>query len=94
MRAEEKSGVGFSGSRRCGEGSSTGEQAGQRNGEMPGALWEEASTAARSFGVHRVARALRLNYEALRRGARDRRSEEVVCNRRERGPGAVATSSS
>lgn len=40
-----------------------------RNGRspMPAGLWDEASSLARDFGVHRVKSALGLNYESLKR---------------------------
>lgn len=54
---------------------------------MPEELWQEASTAARTLGAGRVARALGLNYEALkqrvlpngpgRRGGRVRRKTQT-----------------
>lgn len=54
---------------------------------MPEELWQEASTAARTLGAGRVARALGLNYEALkqrvlsngpgRRGVPDRRKTQA-----------------
>jgi hypothetical protein len=34
---------------------------------MPGALWSEAVSLARSEGAYRVARALRINFEGLKR---------------------------
>jgi urease gamma subunit len=37
---------------------------------MPQTLWSEAAAMARELGVHRVARALRLNFETLKRHAR------------------------
>jgi hypothetical protein len=33
---------------------------------MPAQLWDEATVLARELGVHRVQRALKLNYESLR----------------------------
>ena len=53
-------------------------------GRMPEPLWEEATAVARMLGVYPVARALRLNYGALklrvdstaRRGGRRARREE------------------
>lgn len=48
-----------------------------RTRAMPEELWEQASEAARSFGVGRVSKVLRLGYATLRRrssaeGARDK----------------------
>jgi len=34
---------------------------------MPPELWREATKAARKLGIYRVSRALRLNYEVLKR---------------------------
>jgi hypothetical protein len=39
----------------------------RRRTAMPAELWSEAVTLARSAGSYRVARALRLNFEALKR---------------------------
>ena len=38
-----------------------------RRSPMPAGLWDEASSLARDFGVHRVKSALGLNYESLKR---------------------------
>ncbi|MDH5658822.1 MAG: hypothetical protein OEY17_05725 [Nitrosopumilus sp.] len=39
----------------------------RRTAPMPAGLWDEAAVLARELGVHRVKRALGLNYEALKR---------------------------
>lgn len=48
---------------------------------MPESLWTEATALARELGVYRVSRALRLNYESLRRRV----------GRKGRGGGAAGT---
>ena len=40
-----------------------------RTRSMPPALWSEAAAMARELGVYRVARALRLNFDTLKRQA-------------------------
>jgi hypothetical protein len=40
-----------------------------RTRSMPPALWSEAAAMARELGVYRVARALKLNFDALKRHA-------------------------
>ncbi len=41
-----------------------------RTRSMPQTLWSEAAAMARELGVYRVARALRLNFDTLKRHAR------------------------
>lgn len=38
-----------------------------QSGRMPEALWSAAADAARQYGIHRVSRALRLDYYHLKR---------------------------
>lgn len=61
-----------------------------RTRSMPPALWSEAATMARELGVYRVARALKLNFDTLKRDAgsastlrgRRRSVARVRCSRR------------
>ena len=55
----------------------------ERLTRIPEPLWQEAVTLARAYGVHRTARVLRLNYDALK-------SRVLVGQRAQRAP-AVAS---
>lgn len=39
----------------------------EKHSPMPAALWEEATVLARQHGIHRISRALRVNYESLKK---------------------------
>ena len=43
---------------------------------IPEPLWQRAAALGEEFGVHRTAKALRLNYDALRARVRSRSAEE------------------
>lgn len=48
----------------------------QKLSRIPEPLWHDAVTLAEEFGVHRTARALRLNYDALKARVGSRSAEE------------------
>ena len=55
----------------------------QSRSRIPEPLWEMAVELAEAFGVHRTARALRLNYDALK-------TRVLVCQGVESAPAAVS----
>lgn len=59
-----------------------------RTRAMPEELWEQASQAARSFGVGRVSQALRLGYAALQQRSATERARDEPRQRRHTGPAA------
>ena len=59
-----------------------------RTRAMPEELWEQASQAARRFGVGRVSQALRLGYAALRERSAPEGARGEPRQRRDTGPAA------
>jgi len=49
----------------------------EKRGAMPEALWDQAAAVARRHGVWAVSRALRLNYECLKRRAARRKKDRA-----------------